>query len=427
MNFYKTSFLSGLYSVVNLITGLVITKVSASLIGPIGTAYIGKFANITGLILIFSTASIATGIVKYVAQYKNNETELKKIINTAFGIILIGSVLGMIVVFTSYKFLNIAAFNNQNFENVFLLYGIFLLFISLQIIITSVLNGIGEIRMLSYVNISAALLNLVITTYSIYNFHIAGALFSNSIFGILTTVTGLFAFKKLNMLNTQYFNPKIDLPLAFQLIKYGVFAAITSFSWMWTMIFIRENIEHQLTTKDAGLWQAMFSLSDRYLTVITNIMIVYFIPKLSELSETQDLVTEIRKAFKRIVPIMIILSGSIWLCKDIIISLLLAESFRPMRELFSFQMIGDVFRITASILSYLIASKAMFRSGLKADLTFHLSLLLGSYFLVNQFGLVGASYAYAIATFLYLLINLFIFKDLMVLVKKSVLPKPWLK
>ncbi|MBK8450195.1 MAG: hypothetical protein IPL42_09340 [Saprospiraceae bacterium] len=78
MNFYKTSFLSGLYSVVNLITGLVITKVSASLIGPIGTAYIGKFANITGLILIFSTASIATGIVKYVAQYKNNETELKK-------------------------------------------------------------------------------------------------------------------------------------------------------------------------------------------------------------------------------------------------------------------------------------------------------------------------------------------------------------
>ena len=72
------------------------------------------------------------------------------------------------------------------------------------------------------------------------------------------------------------------------------------------MIFIRENIEHQLTTKDAGLWQAMFSLSDRYLTVITNIMIVYFIPKLSELSETQDLVTEIRKAFKRIVPIMII-------------------------------------------------------------------------------------------------------------------------
>ncbi|MGB3085022.1 MAG: hypothetical protein WBB21_09915, partial [Saprospiraceae bacterium] len=173
--------------------------------------------------------------------------------------------------------------------------------------------------------------------------------------------------------------------------------------------------------------QAMFSLSDRYLTVITNIMIVYFIPKLSELSETQDLVTEIRKAFKRIVPIMIILSGSIWLCKDIIISLLLAESFRPMRELFSFQMIGDVFRITASILSYLIASKAMFRSGLKADLTFHLSLLLGSYFLVNQFGLVGASYAYAIATFLYLLINLFIFKDLMVLVKKSVLPKPWLK
>jgi O-antigen/teichoic acid export membrane protein len=68
VNFYKTSLYSGLYSVINLITGLVITKLTASLIGPVGTAYIGKFGNISGLILVFSTASIATGIIKYVSE-----------------------------------------------------------------------------------------------------------------------------------------------------------------------------------------------------------------------------------------------------------------------------------------------------------------------------------------------------------------------
>lgn len=426
MNFYKTSFLSGMYSIINLLTGLVITKVSASLIGPVGTAYIGKFANITGLILIFSTASIATGIVKYISQFKKDEIQLKKIINTSFGILLIGTTIGSIFVFVFYKHLNHQAFNNSDFESVFLLYGIFLFFISFQILVTGILNGLGDIRKLTYVNITAAILNLIFTSYFIYNYHIAGALFSNSLFGIFTTLSGLFAFKKLNLLNRSYFTPKIDLPLALKLIKYGIFAAITSFSWMWTMIFIREHIEHHLSTYDAGLWQAMFSLSDRYMTVITNIMLVYFIPKLSAIQETEELVVEIRKAFKRIVPVMILLSGTIWICKDLIITLLLAETFRPMRILFGYQMIGDVFRITAAILSLLIASKAMFRSGLKADLSFHFCLFVFSYFMVDRFGLKGASYAYAISTLVYLGINLFIFKDLIVLIKKSVLPKPWI-
>ena len=122
---------------------------------------------------------------------------------------------------------------------------------------------------------------------------------------------------------------------------------------------------------------------------------------------------------------MILIAGSIWLCRDLIISILLAETFRPMRVLFGFQMMGDVFRISALILSYIITSKAMFRSGLKADLSFHALLIVCTYFCLKQFGLIGCSYAYAIACLLYFCIYLIIFKDLIVLIKKSVLPKPW--
>ncbi len=426
MNFYKTSFLSGLYSVINLMTGLVITKLTASLIGPIGTAFIGKFSNISGWILLFSTASIATGIVKYVAQYKEDPVQLKKIINTSFGIILIGSVIGSAFVFCTYHYLNIWAFGEYNFRNVFLLFGVFLLGISSQALFTGILNGLGEIKMLSYMNIAAALLNLVFTSYFVYQYKIAGALFSNSMYGVFVSCAGIVAFKRLNLLNLQYFNPKIDFTVAKKLIRYGMFTAITATSWMLSMYIIREFVQKQLSTTDAGIWQAMFSLSERYLAVITTIMIVYFIPRLSAIEDTQELVHEMRKSFKRIVPLIILITGTIWICKDLIISILLAESFRPMRQLFTFQMLGDVFRVTAMIMAYLIASKAMFRSGLKADLSFHLVLITSTYFMVKAYGLIGVSYAYAMSTFIYLLIYMYTFKDLIVLIKKSVIPKPWL-
>ncbi len=426
MNFYKSSLWSGIYSTINLITGLVITKISAQLIGPVGTAYIGKFANISGLLFILSTASISVGIVKYVAEYKNDETQLKKVINTAFGIIMRGSLAGMAILFSSYHWLNHFAFNGEDFTTVFLLYGLFLFIISSQILITGILNGLGQIKTLSMVNSCAALLNLLFTSYFIYEFRISGALFSNALYGVFVTLTGILFLKRQQLLNKEYFNPSIDRLLARKLIKYGMFAAITSSSWMCTMYIIREHVEGKLSIQDSGLWQAMFSLSDRYLAVITNILIVYFIPRLSEIQETHELVKEMRKAFLRIVPAMLMICTSIWLCKDLIIHLLLAETFKPMRDLFGVQMIGDFFKVCAMILAYLIASKAMFRSGLKADLLFHIILLTLSFVLVNRYGLIGATYAYALAAFAYFLVYLYIFKDLVVLIKKSVLPKPWL-
>ncbi|HRG69507.1 MAG: O-antigen translocase [Saprospiraceae bacterium] len=417
--------MSGLSSVINMITGLIITKMSAKIIGPVGTAYIGKFGNISGLILIIATASIATGIVKYVSEYKDNPQKLKEVIQSAFSIIGIGSLTCCLFVLISANYLNHAAFNDQDFKIVFILYGCFLIIISLQVLVTGILNGLGEINKLTYVNIAASLLNLITTLFLITKFNVIGALLSNSLFGLFSAIVGMIALGKLNFLNKEYFKFHLNLEFAKQLIKYGVFSAITSFSWMWSMIIIREMVEHNLSITDAGLWQAMFSLSDRYLAVITGSMVVYFIPKLSAITETGELVREIRKAFKRILPIMILIAGGIWICRDLIISILLAETFRPMRVLFGFQMMGDVFRVSALILSYIIASKAMFRSGLKADLSFHALLIICTYICLNQFGLVGCSYAYAIACFLYFCIYLIIFKDLIVLIKKSVLPKPW--
>lgn len=426
MSFYKTSLLGALYSVVNLMTGIVITKITAHLLGPVGTAYIGKFANISGLILVFSTASLSVGIVKYCAQYKNDQSSLIKLINTASGLILLGSLAGSLFVLITYSYLNAQAFNGEDYTMVFLLFGLFLLIISSQVLISGILNGLGEIKKLTIINISAALLNLIFTSYFIYEYRISGALFSNSLFGIFVSLNGLYMLKSLGILKLEYFRHKIHRDMALKLLKFGAYAALTSTSWMISMLFIREYVENHLSTIDAGLWQAMYSLSDRYMAVVLNVMLIYFIPRLSEIEDKNELVHEMKTAFTRIVPAMLILCLIVFLCKDMIISILLAESFIPMRDLFAFQMVGDFFRICASLMAYLIASKAMFRSGLKADLSFHLCLVLCSVLFVQSFGLVGASYAYAIAAFTYFGIYAFVFKDLITLIKKSVIPKPWI-
>ncbi|MBK8956039.1 MAG: O-antigen translocase [Saprospiraceae bacterium] len=427
MNFYKTSLYSGLFSVINLITGLVITKVTAKLLGPEGTAYIGKFANISGLILILSTASLSVGVVKYISDHKTDKETIRKIVRTAFSMILIGSIAGCIIILSSYVWLQRLFFNGLNISMVFILFGVFLLLISSQILVTGILNGLGEIKKLALINGTAAVLNMLFTCYFVYTFQLSGALFSNSLYGIFVTTIGAVFLIKKGYLNISYLNFKPDREIALQLLRFGIYAAITSFTWMITMFLIRENVEGHLDTNSAGLWQAMFSLSDRYLTVITNIMVIYFIPQLSSITESHELVREMRKAFKRIAGFMFLVCLSIWVARKLIISVFLADSFQPMESLFAYQMAGDFFKTCAGLLALLIASKAMFRTGLKADISFHVCLLGFSLIGVREYGLTGACMAYALACFFYLGIYLYFFKDLIVMIKKSVLPKPWFK
>ncbi|MBV6473796.1 MAG: Lipid III flippase [Saprospiraceae bacterium] len=419
MNFYKTSLYSAGFSIVNLITGIAITKITAQLLGPVGTAYIGKFANISGLVLVVSTASISVGLIRYISESRDDPSRLQKILQTASALILAGSILGCAFIFASYRYLLQAVFNQQDFSPAFLVFGIFLLLISAQVMVNALLNGLGAIRTLALVNACAALANMAATIYCVYRFNITGALLTNSLYGILYTLTGCIALRRMGYLRWHYFKPVLDRTLAIQLLKYGTYAAITSSSWMLAMLLIREDVESRLDTASAGLWQAMFSLSDRYLGVVTNVMMIYFIPRFSGIREAAPLIREMRNAFVRILPAMFMLCLTIWLLRDWIIYIFLAKSFEPMRGLFGFQLAGDFFKIVASLMAYLIASKAMFRTGLKADLSFHIVLVLFSHAGLLMFGLPGATCAYAIACMVYCSLYLYFFRDLITQVGRS--------
>ncbi|MEO8567955.1 MAG: hypothetical protein ABI419_02425, partial [Ginsengibacter sp.] len=87
MNLIKTSFYTSLSTAVSFITGFIITKVVAVKIGPKGMAYLGQFQNTTAILTMLATGAIATGVIKYLAEYKGDHFRKQKIINTSFVIV----------------------------------------------------------------------------------------------------------------------------------------------------------------------------------------------------------------------------------------------------------------------------------------------------------------------------------------------------
>ena len=172
----------------------------------------------------------------------------------------------------------------------------------------------------------------------------------------------------------------------------------------------RQHIGEIINWEAAGHWQAMWYISTMYLMVVTTALSTYYLPRLSEITNKVELRKELIGGYRIIMPIVIVMSFVIFLLKDLIIWLLFTEDFNSMRELFMWQLIGDVFKLAAWLLAYLMLAKAMTKTYILTEIIFSITFVLLSVFCVNQYGLIGMSYSFALNYLLYLIVMIMITK-----------------
>ena len=81
---FKLTSLNSLSVIFKIGIGLITSKLLAIYIGPSGMALVGNFRNFLNSIESFSTLGFQNGIIKYTAESKKDEFELKKIVATVF-------------------------------------------------------------------------------------------------------------------------------------------------------------------------------------------------------------------------------------------------------------------------------------------------------------------------------------------------------
>ena len=86
MNLIKTSVFSAIITFVRISSGFFAGKIIAMLTGPIGVASVGALTNFISIALTIGNGAINNGVVKYVAEYKQDQEKSKLLISTSFKI-----------------------------------------------------------------------------------------------------------------------------------------------------------------------------------------------------------------------------------------------------------------------------------------------------------------------------------------------------
>ena len=409
MTLIKTSVLTGISTVIKLVSAFVINKVIAIYIGPSGLAIVGQLQSFTSIITTFSNGAISSGIVKYTAEYQDIE-EKKKIFSSSIVISLICSLIISIFLFVFSDYLSELILKDIQYSSVFIIFGATIFLFALNMVLISILNGQKEIKKYVLVNIAGSIFSLVFTSILIMQLNLMGALYAMVLNqSVIFFVTLAFVLKS-SWFKLEYFKQGLDKESLSKLSKYSLMAIVSALTVPVSHLIIREYIGENLGWDSAGYWQGIWYISTMYLMLVTTTLGVYYLPRLSEIQDNKELRKEIFSGYKIIMPIVILASLIIFLLKEYVILIAFSKDFMPMMELFAWQLMGDVIKIASWLLAYLMLAKAMTKVFIYTEVLFSALFVGLSILFVDKFGLVGITYAYALNYLLYLFMMIFIFR-----------------
>lgn len=406
----KVASLNSVSVLIRIVAGFLTSKAIAIYVGAEGMALIGNLRNFLSSMQSLSILGLYEGVVKYIAEFKNNTKELSKSLSTAF---YAGFIATVLVSFTCY--LQADAINNYlfslHYDYAFAIriLALALPFFSLNMFSFSILNGFSKFRIIIVINIIGQILGLVITLFLIWQSRIDGALIAVAISESL-----IFLITLVGIVNQRSLMPLIKVKsISVKFIKryssYSIMALFSAILLPLVALAVRTYIIENVGLKEAGFWEAMTRISKYYLMFISTLLSLYILPRFSEIDTIKEFREEVFNFYKTIIPIFGAGLLVIYLLRSPIVSLVLSKEFEPVEGLFFWQLLGDFIKVLSTVIAYQFLAKKMFWHYIITEAFSVIILYVSSVYFIDLFGVKGVVIAHFVNYVLYFAVILLIF------------------
>lgn len=406
----KVFSLNAISTLVKMLTGLISVKVVASIVGPAGVALLGQLSNLSSIILGIANGGINNGVTRYVSEYKDEKTKVASLLSNALQITLVCSIIAAIILIVFSNVISKYVMLSDEYGYVFIVFGFTIILYSLNSLLISILNGFKQFRKYVIVNISGSIIGLIISVALVFLFGLAGALINAVTYQSFLFFVTLWLVRKEFWFNLNYFKQSRNLQIVKDYIGYSAMTIISLALVPVSQMLLRGYVISQISITEAGWWESMNRVSNTYLSIITTSLAVYILPRFSEIKHDWELHCELKKDYSFIIPFLIIISGIVFLSRNFIIWLLLSPEFYPMENLFSWQLVGDFFKIASWILSYQMLAKAQTKLFITTEIVFTSLYAFLCFIFLKINGITGLCQGYMINYILYFATFVFIYR-----------------
>lgn len=404
----KVTAMTGLLTLLRMAMGFVIAKMVAIYTGPTGLAMLGQVQSLVSSLNGIINAPAGSGVVRFTAEHKEQGFDsCTPWWRAALQWILIISAIAIPLGLIFAKPIASSLFKDVNLAWVVMVTVGVLPFAAIGTLCNSVINGQQLYRRYVGLGMLSAVISAALMLGMIFYANIKGALLAAALQSALIGLVMLSANLRQPWFKLRYWWGTTSVTARKSIGNYTLMAITTALTVPVSLILVRNILVEQVGWESTGHWQAVWKISEVYLSVITLALGTYYLPRLASLIGVDSIVKEIHHTAKVIFPIVCIMALGVYLLRDVAIWLLFTEEFKAARDLFAIQLTGDVVKILAWLYAYPMLSRGATKWFISTEVIFSLNFVLLAYFFVELYGVSGANIAYLINYSIYFLFVFF--------------------
>ena len=407
MKFKDTFLLTSLNTVVKVLSGIVLNKIIAVYLGPAGLAMLGQFQNFAGILTGIGNASIQTGVVKKIAQNSEKKYRNKILVNASILVLVLSAVSSIIVFGFSDYFAQVILFD-VGFSTTIKIFSLSILFYAANVYFLSVLNGLREIRQLTFISILLSLIPILTIPLIITYFQISGVIYALILtqFLVFLLSYGLLLKKhSYNFFKVKF--SKFDMGITRILVKFGLVSFLSGALLSLSLLIVRTYIVESNSLEAAGIWEAAYKISIYFNLLFLMPISIHYLPKFSAMDNFKKIDKEIKSIIKTLIIPLLFIVFFTYLIADSIVIFLFSADFLLVNEILVVVMIAEVFRIFGGIYVTSLLANQLFKQSIFPEFGFAVIFIGHVIFQsLSQLNLLDVALSYLLATIIYFLLSL---------------------
>ncbi|EFN4613642.1 O-antigen translocase, partial [Escherichia coli] len=308
------TFFTGMLTFFKMISGFIISKIVAIYTGPSGIVLFGQIQSIVSALNGVINSPVGPGIVRFTAE--NHRKGLEHCYKWWIAGLSWVCIISAIIIPLSITLSSHIAFwtlGSEKYSWVIILTACLLPLTAIGTFISSVINGFQNYKVYVLLGIISAFLSLIIMIALIVFGKINGALLAISVQNALIGGVMIIYASSQPWFNLRWLYGRVHKTYYKDIQRYIVMAITSAIVVPGSLIIVRNIIIHYVGWTEAGYWQAVWKISETYLAIITIALSTYYLPRLSSLSQKDDIIKEISSSLKIIIPLVMFFSMGIYL------------------------------------------------------------------------------------------------------------------
>jgi enterobacterial common antigen flippase len=344
--FVRSAGILSLSSLSSLVRAVITAKVLAVTLGPSQVGILSQLLNFSAFLFTILPLGLTTGVSKMVAESHTDRVRVGHVVGTSSAISL-ASGLGTAVILAPLAghISAVLTGSDRYWLLVLLILASFPLY-NLAGVLGYVLQGLADISRLTWANVAAAALGVIVLVPATLAFGLLGAIAAVLVSSVTQAVLFVAAiWRSYRGRGWPLADIGYDLRAARSLIGYGGIMILSGAATWGSLLLVRTLMVRSRGEYDNGIYQVAYGFSSQYMTFFMTWMGAYVFPRVAAERERSAIGPLLNSALRANLFLMAPALVLVIALRDPLIRVFYADSFRSAAPLVPVQALGDLARV----------------------------------------------------------------------------------